>query len=250
MCTLILLHRPGHPWPLLAAANRDEDPNRPWLPPARHWPDRPEVVAGLDERALGSWFGVNDYGVVAAVTNRAGSLGPDPARRTRGELVLEALDHAEAAEAAEALAALEPRAYRPFNLVVADPVSAWWLRHRGEDSAAVEVLPITPGLHMLTAHELDDPSVARIRHWLPRFREAAPPDPAAGDWSAWQALLGAGPPEDGHGPEAAMNLRLPGGVATVCSQLAAVPRHPGPEGGPRLWFAPGAPDRTAFERVL
>ena len=40
---------------------------RPWKAPARHWPDRPNVVAGLDELAGGSWLGMNDEGVVAAV---------------------------------------------------------------------------------------------------------------------------------------------------------------------------------------
>jgi len=40
--------------------------------------------------------------------NRMNSLGPLPGKRSRGELVLEALDHADAREAAEALAALEP----------------------------------------------------------------------------------------------------------------------------------------------
>ena len=76
MCTLVLLRRPGHPWPLLLAANRDEMVDRPWAPPGRHWPDRPEVVAGLDRTAGGSWLGLNDHGVVAAILNRRGSLGP------------------------------------------------------------------------------------------------------------------------------------------------------------------------------
>ncbi|MGH6991130.1 MAG: NRDE family protein, partial [Stellaceae bacterium] len=105
MCTLILLRRPGHDWPVILGANRDEMVARPWQPPARHWPDRPEVVAGLDELAGGSWLGVNDHGVIAGILNRHGSLGPAPGQRSRGELVLEALDHAAAAAAAAALAA-------------------------------------------------------------------------------------------------------------------------------------------------
>ena len=76
--------------------------------------------------------GVNDDGLVAAVLNRRGTLGPEPGKRSRGELVLEALDHAEAYVAAEALRALDPAAYRPFNLVVADAVDAFWIRHAGD----------------------------------------------------------------------------------------------------------------------
>ena len=41
MCTVVILRRPGHDWPLLLAGNRDEMKGRPWKPPARHWPDRP-----------------------------------------------------------------------------------------------------------------------------------------------------------------------------------------------------------------
>ena len=92
MCTVVILRRPWHRWPLILAANRDEMKHRPWRSPARHWPDHPNVVAGLDELAGGSWLGLNDDGVVAAVLNRVGSLGPTPGKRSRGELILRALD--------------------------------------------------------------------------------------------------------------------------------------------------------------
>ena len=131
MCTLVLSRRPGTAWPLVLAANRDELADRPARPPGRHWPERPEVVAGLDLQAGGSWLGINDHGVVAGVLNRPGTLGPAAGKRSRGELVLEALDHADAAAAAHALSDLDPDAYRPFNLVIADNRDAFWLRHAG-----------------------------------------------------------------------------------------------------------------------
>src|SRR5208282_1532414 len=108
MCTVVLLLRPGHAWPVLIAANRDEMLSRPWQPPAAYWPDRPGVVAGLDELAGGSWLGINRHGVVAGILNRHGSLGPAAGKRSRGELVLEALDHADAVQAAAAFAELDP----------------------------------------------------------------------------------------------------------------------------------------------
>src|SRR5205807_8307617 len=88
MCTSVLLRRPGHDWPLILGANRDEMATRPSKPPARHWPDRAEVVAGLDVEAGGSWLGVNDAGVTAAMLNRHGTLGRAKGVRPRGELVL------------------------------------------------------------------------------------------------------------------------------------------------------------------
>ena len=96
MCTFIILRRPGHDWPVLIAANRDEMTDRPWQAPARHWPDRPDVVGGLDELAGGTWLAANDTNVVAAVLNREGSLGPTTDKRSRGELVLDSVDYPDA----------------------------------------------------------------------------------------------------------------------------------------------------------
>jgi hypothetical protein len=103
MCSVIILFRPGHDWPILWASNRDEMLDRSWSPPARHWPDRPDVVAGKDELAGGTWLGINDFGVIAGVLNRRDSLGPAPGKRSRGELGLDALDFADAADAVEML---------------------------------------------------------------------------------------------------------------------------------------------------
>lgn len=246
MCTLVILRRPDHPWPLLVAGNRDELRERPASSPGRHWQDRPEVVAGLDRLGGGSWLGGNDFGVLASVMNRAGTLGPLPDKRSRGELVLEALDHAEAQQAAAALEALDPRAYRPFNLFVGDPVSAYWLRHAGE---RIQVFEIGPGLHMLTSADLNDPSDPRIRLCLPRFRNASAPDPEREDWRAWQSLLASRLYPQDQGPRAAMNLDLSAGFGTVSSSVLGVPRHPGFGARCRWWFADGQPDRVAFAPV-
>ena len=56
MCTIVLLRRPGHDWPLLLATNRDEMAARPWQPPGRHWPDQPGAIAGRDDSAAGTWL--------------------------------------------------------------------------------------------------------------------------------------------------------------------------------------------------
>ncbi len=244
MCSLIILRRPGHDWPLLLAANRDEMYQRPASPPGRHWDDRPEVVAGLDRTAGGSWLGINDHGLSAAVLNREGSLGPEPGRRSRGELVLEALDHAEAGEAAGALADLHPEAYRPFNLVIADARNAYWLRHGGDGE--IRVHPIPPGLHMLTAGEMDDAASPRIGAYLHRFRASDIPDPGRDRWEAWRRLLADRDYPAAAGPHAAMNLDLPNGFGTVSSSLIALPAYSGFGTEPIWLHADGPPDRAPF----
>lgn len=221
--------------------------DRPWNAPARHWPDRPEVVAGLDRLAGGSWIGVNDHAVAAVVMNRVGTLGPAPGKRSRGELVLEALDHAEAGEAARALADLNPQAYRPFNLVVADTAGCYLVCNQSD---SLEVSEIPPGLHMLTAGGLDDETDPRIKSYLPQFRIADIPDPKNGDWQNWRDLLTARLYPDGEAPKAAMCFQLDNGFGTRSSSLIALPRYPGFDAKPIWLFAAGPPDQVDFTPVV
>lgn len=250
MCTLIVLYRPAHEWPVLIAANRDEMLNRPWQPPGRHWPDRPNVVAGLDELGGGSWFGLNDDGVAAGIMNRAGTLGPAADKRSRGELVLEALDHADAKTAAEALSHIDPAAYRAFNLVIADCRRVYWLRYdESRDQGRIDVTPLTPGNSMLTAYDLNDEASARIRRYLPQVRAAAVPDPARDDWSAWERLLGNRDADANAEREGAMNVVTDFGFGTVSSSLLALPAPERYGVKPRLRFAAGRPDQAEFRDV-
>src|SRR5262249_21152065 len=205
MCTLVILRRPGHRWPVLSGANRDEMIDRPSKPPGRHWPDRRELVAGLDMLAGGSWLGINDWGVAAAVLNRHGSLGPEPGQRSPGELVLEALDHADAHAAAEALSDLDPGACRTFNLIVADPSPGFWFRHAG--GRRMEAKPLKDGLSMIAAGDLDDLGTRRLELALPAFRAWPTPDPDNKDWSGWQSLLGSTRAPPNEPPTAAMRFR-------------------------------------------
>ncbi len=244
MCTLVILWRPGQTWPLLLAGNRDEMRHRPAAPPARHWPDQPGVVAGLDRLAGGSWMGGNDQGLVAVVMNRIGTLGPESGKRSRGELVLEALQHDSVAGAVRALAAKDPDSYRPFNLVIGNREDCCWLKNDGGQH--IELIRIPPGLHMLSSGELNDLGQPRLRVFLPRFRAAPTPEPPE-DWRAWQQLLADRDylPEDG--PHAAINLDRPDGFGTCSSSCIALPAE---AERPPLWlFADGPPDLVPFRRL-
>ena len=245
MCTLVILRRPDHEWPLLIAGNRDEMAGRASSAPARHWRGQPSVIAGLDHEAGGSWLGLNDQGVVAVVMNRAGTLGRLSGKRSRGELVLTALESASADEAVGRLHELDPAAYRPFNLFVGDALAAHWVRAAEEDGRRMRIHNVPAGIHMLSAHELDDPAVARISTYLSRFRTARLPDPESGDWSEWITLLGERSYSEHDGPYAAMTLDFPNGFCTRSSHLIALPR-PSSSIRPKFFYADGAPDRVPF----
>ena len=84
MC-LIVVGWQAHPaFPLVVAANRDEFYARPSAP-AAYWSDAPEIIAGRDLEASGTWLGVTRQGRFAAVTN-VREPGVAPGRLSRGEL--------------------------------------------------------------------------------------------------------------------------------------------------------------------
>lgn len=161
MCLLALFYRVVDDAPLVAGANREESYERGGEPP-QVLAGRMPCVAGRDPRQGGTWLGVNAHGLLVAVTNRPRSQLP-PSPRSRGLLVRDLLD-CPSLDAAVALATRELNRdrYAGCNLVCADAsgvvvlLAADWLRVR----------PLPPGIHVLTARDVDDISDARIAHAL------------------------------------------------------------------------------------
>ncbi len=181
MCTLAVAFQVDRRWPVVVASNRDERLGRPadgWS--LRAGKDGSRHAAPGDLLAGGTWMGVSANGVFAGLTNYHAPLEwyPDPARRSRGEIVGLALAAPSAAAARDALAAAPAERWNPFHLLVADARSAflWW--YDGERAALRE---LSPGLHVLTESSPDgscprgelvrsrwplEPSVDRLRELL------------------------------------------------------------------------------------
>jgi hypothetical protein len=237
MCTVLVLLRPDDPWPLLVGANRDERRDRPFDPPGRYWPQRPRIVAPRDRLAGGTWFGVNDDGVVATIVNGMDRLGPIPGKTSRGGLVLRALAERDAERGARAIADDDATRYRGFTALVADRRSAFVVAN---DERRFSLHALAPGHHMLTPDGLDVETSPRVHAHGDAFRAARPPDPARGDWDDWVALLRHADEDD---PHRSMTVSL-GPFGTVASTLVAIPATATP---PRLWFAAGPPTTTPYE---
>jgi uncharacterized protein with NRDE domain len=75
MCLILLAWRTSKEYPLIVAANRDEFHARP-AAPAAFWEDHPEILAGRDLEARGTWMGISRGGKFAAVTNYRGGTEP------------------------------------------------------------------------------------------------------------------------------------------------------------------------------
>lgn len=240
MCTVIVLYRPAHRWPLLIAANRDERLDRAWDPPAAWWPEYPLIVGGRDHSAGGTWMALGPHGVAAAVLNRPGSLGPADGKRSRGALPILAAAATTAESAVTAITALPAADWRPFNMVIADLHGAIFLRGLGEGHA--EALPLPEGLSMITAHDPNDPTSPRTRRHLPRFRATPPPDPDAGDWSGWERLLADQDYDPVIGLAETLNVPPTNGFGTICASLLAL----GADGTRQWHFCPGPPGSAPF----
>lgn len=208
---------------------------RAWDSPGPFWPG---VVAGRDRTAGGTWLGLNAAGVIAGVLNRPGSLGPAPGKRSRGELPLIALQQGSARRAADAVMALNAGEFRSFNLVLADRDGAIVVRGLGQGRP--DAIPLGSGVHMITAHDPDDPTSPRVARHLPRFRAASPPE--VDGWKSWREILA---DRSGEAREQ-INVTPRAGFGTVCSALVGLRA----EGPPEFLFAAGPPDAAAFEPVV
>ncbi|MFJ7882598.1 NRDE family protein [Pseudomonas sp. NPDC096917] len=150
MCLIVFAWRPGHAQPLVVAANRDEFYARPSKPLAQ-WVEAPQVFAGRDLEAGGTWLGVGANGRFAALTNIREPHQP-PARRSRGELVSNYLCGNQSI--AEYFADIGPRTveYAGYNLLLGNGDQLW---HFNSKDLAPQ--PLSAGIYGLSNAGLDTP---------------------------------------------------------------------------------------------
>lgn len=157
MCTLIFWYQAFEDVPLLVAANRDERLDRPSAPPSVRQLSRRSVLCPTDLLAGGTWLGINDRRLFAAITNRFGRKKQE-GRRSRGEIVLQALDHDSADSAASAIAGLDPHLENAFHLAIADENSAHLILSDGD---AITHRRLAPGLHVITERSFEAGTTTR-----------------------------------------------------------------------------------------
>lgn len=141
----------AHPrYPLVIAANRDELFARAAAPMA-WWADRPDVLAGRDLSAGGTWFGLTRAGRLALLTNVREPGRQNAEAPSRGALVVDWLN---SSGSAAAFARQLAGGYNGFNLVTADlACEAWhWISNR-----APSPLALRTGIHTLSNAALDTP---------------------------------------------------------------------------------------------
>ena len=143
MCTLALAWQVFDP-PVALAATRDEAHDRPSEPPAVRG-DGQRFIAPRDAEAGGTWIGLTETGLVAAVTNRWLDADRD-GDRSRGLLVEDCLRRPSAAAAVRTVEReVDRRSYDGFSLVLADDAAAFRLSYDG----SLAVARLEPGVHVV-----------------------------------------------------------------------------------------------------
>ena len=145
MCILFLAINQHPIYPLLICANRDEFPTMS----AHFWPESPELLAGKDLEAGGSWLGINKQGYFAAVTNIRTGNKPSIDKKSRGELVTLALQ--EDSPINEDWLSHRCEQYNPFNLIYGSAVNLYCF-----NSVNREHRPLVDGFHAISNGSIDD----------------------------------------------------------------------------------------------
>lgn len=151
MCLILLAWRVHPDYPLVVAANRDEAFARPTAP-ASFWAESPDVLAGRDLQAGGTWLGITREGRFAALTNFRDPAADRPDAVSRGTLVSDFLRGAQSPPAYFAAIAPRSRSYNGFNLLAGDGENLAWFSN-------VEGTPrqLEPGIYGICNHLLDTP---------------------------------------------------------------------------------------------
>lgn len=158
MCLLAVLYRLVPESPILVAANREEYYDRPSQSPSIQ-SGKPRVLCGMDQRAGGTWLGVNQHGMFVGLSSRRGTSDPIGAR-ARGLLAREVLRSSSARKGVDkAMETLMTDRYEALNLIVCDAESGWVI-HSDEEQ---EVVPLEDGLNIIGNQNLNDPNDERVR---------------------------------------------------------------------------------------
>ena len=245
MCTIVIDFNPKNEWPLIIGSNRDEMIDRPWLQPSRNWPLKPSIFGGLDLKGKGSWLSVNDNGVIASITNKSQTLGPHKNKRSRGEIVLNALEAKNSTLAGKVIENINTNLYQDFNLLLADQNNAYMLELNSKRKEKIIKKVILPGIHIITSKNINDPTCKRIAKFLPLFKKAPRPQPSLNKWDAWISLLSQKNEENIN--DTYLNLCHRSGFGTVSSSLIAIKSN---EKKIAWLYSNQPPSVTSYKRIV
>lgn len=151
MCLIIFAWDKHSNYKLALTANRDEFYDRP-AKPAHFWPETPDLLAGRDLKAGGTWLGITRQGKFAAITNYRDPANIKQEAPSRGELTFNFLKNdITPLKYLEKLSS-SAKDYNGFNLLVGNLKELYFY-----SNVEGEIKALVPGLYGLSNHLLDTP---------------------------------------------------------------------------------------------
>ncbi|MEH7503115.1 NRDE family protein [Neobacillus drentensis] len=149
MCLIVFAYQVHPVYKLIVAANRDEFYGRPTAL-AHYWEDSPGILAGRDLEKMGTWMGVTRAGRFAALTNYRDPKEETEGKRSRGELVANALKHkGNVKDYMQGLVGKKDL-YPGYNLLAGDGTELYHYSNKGQELQKVE-----PGIYGVSNHLLN-----------------------------------------------------------------------------------------------
>ena len=138
----------NHPsYALILVANREERYNRPSMR-LHCWSDSPDILAGRDLKAMGTWLGITKKGALAALVNDAlhEELPNEKPLSSRGKIVRGFLETTESSLSFGAHLKETRRAFAPYQLLFGNIHEDLFIY---ENSSAVfkKIMPGTHSIH-------------------------------------------------------------------------------------------------------
>src|ERR1700691_2458930 len=129
MCLIAIAYQAHPDRPLVVAANRDEAYARP-TSQAHFWDEQPQLLAGRDLEAGGTWLGLDRRGRFAAITNfrEVGAHRKDAP--SREHLVSDFLCRDLPTEDYLKNIASQAQRYNGFNLLLLDDTGLYYFSNR------------------------------------------------------------------------------------------------------------------------
>ncbi len=169
MC-LVVFSLGQHPkYPLIIAANRDEFFARP-TQAVHHWPDNPNILAGRDKVAGGTWLGITKTGRFSAVTNIR-QFPMQPKELSRGDLLKNYFESTQSPLFFQQQLATTAEHYSGFNLFVGQIKDAKHMDLAYANNQYFQPQAIGAGIHGISNGLLSD-NWRKVTHTQKRFLEA------------------------------------------------------------------------------
>ena len=184
MCTLFIHRSRNSNWPILIANNRDEYLSRTFKSPGYHWNN--SIFAGKDISEGGSWLGLNENGLCAAILNRASTGLKKKNLNSRGKIIIDILKKSDAKSALEYIKSQFAKNTRFFNLFISDYKNAFWIKYDQNEFKSFEV---PYGFSIIDNYDLNDNNSPKQKIYRDIFLKKKLPNPSINYFKSWQKLL-------------------------------------------------------------